>query len=183
MAIRKTFPKLSFSHPPTVTAIPHKLKQTFLQPNFRLPPSYCDFAQQCGYGLLCNLLIVYIPMPGCDGLAERNAVLTHVIHEGVANGWFEYEPDGSPELVRRLIPFGISENGHILAWNPHEQTNKNEHYIYTIGSKLLAVRRAAPDLFSLVEMCLDERVRGILGSGYTPLPPTFHPYKPNFDPC
>ena len=30
---------------------------------------------------------------------------------------FELAPHGSPELVRRLVPFGISENGHYFAWD------------------------------------------------------------------
>jgi hypothetical protein len=49
--------------------------------------------------------------------------------------------------------------------------------IYVVGSKTLAVRKGAPDLYSLVAGVLDERVKGMLGPGYRPLAPTFKPLR------
>lgn len=170
------FPKLELTRPPTVTANKEALDSTQLQPGFKLPQSYRHFAMELGYGLLCRLLIIYIPMEGEDSLLRRNAVLRHTIQQGIEEELFEYEPDGSPELAKRLVPFGISENGHILAWDPKDRSGPDEHRIYVLGSKLLAVRRAAKDLYEFVEECLDSRVKGMLGSGYSPLPAVFEPF-------
>lgn len=174
------FPSLELSRPPEVVATQDDLASLELKPGFRLPPSYCDFAVHFGYGELCKILIVYIPIPDWgDDLSERHAVLTSVIAEGVAEEYFEYEPDGSPELVNRLVPFGISIDGHILTWDPEDKTARDEYRIYVLGPKLLAVRRAATDLYDFLEKCLDDRVAAMLGSSYEPLHATFAPVSVN----
>jgi hypothetical protein len=149
-----------------------------LRKGFQLPASYCDFATEFGYGLLCNLLIIYLPMKGGDTLPLRSKELAGMLHQTMASGFFEYGPDGSPDLVSRLVPFGISENGHTLAWDPELRKNLKEPLIYVVGPKCLAVRKGAPNLYTFVEQCLDERVRGMLGPGYNPLNATFRPLKP-----
>jgi hypothetical protein len=124
------FPSLRFTRPPVVTACLDVLTSTELREGVRLPQSYCDFAQSFGYGLLCNLFIIFIPKEGGDDLTKRSSTLTKVLQDGVENDYFGYRPDGSAELVQALIPFGISENGHILAWNSNERSEDNE-YLFT----------------------------------------------------
>ncbi|HYF63574.1 MAG TPA: hypothetical protein VD886_12220 [Herpetosiphonaceae bacterium] len=144
-----------------------------------LPPSYRAFAGRYGYGLLGGRLLIFMPIPGygCDVLPERSRDLAALFADWQRDEMFEYEPDGSPGLVARLAPFGISEDGHYLAWDPAERSPAGEHPIYVIGSKCLAVTRAAATLAELVAGCVDSRVRRILGPGYAPLPPTFRPAK------
>ncbi len=178
MSDADSFPSLEILGPIGVTATESALAEVRLQApqGFQLPRSYQRFATAYGYGLLCGLFIVYIPMETPDSLLERNRVLTSVLEDGISSGLFEYEPDGSPDLARRLVPFAISENGHILAWDPEERTGSHEYAIYAIGSKLLAIRRAARTLYDFTEKCLNDSVRSMLGSGYKPLAPTFRPY-------
>lgn len=173
-------PTLQLLGPTLATADETALAQTRLAGGFGLPASYRDFARTYGYGLLCGLLIIFVPIPDCDedDLVTRSPALGAFFREGIAEEWFEYEPDGSPDLVARLVPFGISENGHFLAWNPAEITGPDEAMIYVVSPKFLAVRRAAPTLYELIAGCLDERVKQILGSGYAPLPATFRPLVP-----
>jgi len=180
IVMRTTFPSLQLLAPVTATVDTDTLAQIHLADTFALPASYRAFAATYGYGLLCNLLILFVPIPECgeDDLMWRSPALSAFFHEGIDEEWFEYEPDGSPELVGRLIPFGISENGHFLAWNPDEPTGPDEAMIYVVGPKFLAVWRAAPTLYDFVAMCLDERVKGVLGIGYTPKPATFKPITP-----
>jgi hypothetical protein len=174
------FSRLQVAGPTTATADRAALDATHLRDGFTLPPSYREFAERFGYGLLCNLFIVYIPMgKHGDSLPVREKELTAMLRESMEEELFEYEPDGSPELVERLIPFGISENGHTLTWDAASRTPDGEYPIYVIGAKTLDVRRAAPDLSTFVEQCLDARVKSMIGPGYEPLPPTFKPLKPS----
>jgi hypothetical protein len=112
-----------------------------------------------------------------DSITVRSAQLKAMFKETMEEELFEYEPDGSPELIGRLVPFGISENGHTLAWDPRSK-GRSESMIYAVAPKCLAVRKAAPDLYTFVEKCLDARVKEMLGRGYEPLLPLFRPLKP-----
>jgi hypothetical protein len=170
------FRSLSLTKPPVVTASLDVLSSIELREGFRLPPSYCDFAQNFGYGLLCNFFIIYIPKDGGDDLTKRSATLTKGIREGIENNYIEYEPDGTPELVQALIPFGISENGDILAWNPDESSEPDEYFIFIIGYKLGYVKRAAPNLYAFVESCLDKSISKLIGGAVELMRPTFQPY-------
>lgn len=168
---------------PLTTANPEVLEAVRLEAELgisvKLPPSYIEFAESYGYGLLLNLFIVYIPLENhCDNLAKRSRELQEMFREGVAGNWFEYEPDGSPQLIEELVPFGISENGHYLAWHLTEPDQAGEYPIYVVGSKLLAVRRAASNLADFIEKCTSPQVKEILGTGYNPLPAQFKPLVP-----
>lgn len=174
----RTFPELQLASAVTVTAAKEQLDSVALTGGFSLPDSYRDFAMRFGYGVLCEMFIIYIPMGDYgDSVTVRCLALKRMFAETVAEDIFEYEPDGSPELVARLVPFGISENGHTLAWDP-DSKGKRESVIYAVAPKCLAVRKAAPDLYTFLEKCLDVRVKEMLGRGYEPLLPFFRPLKP-----
>jgi len=164
------------------------LQQLQLHPGFSLPRSYREFAKEYGYGRLCGLLIVYVPMEPPfeepkhpDSLAVRSEELADMLREGVEDEYFEYEPDGSPELISRLIPFAITETGGTLAWDAGDQTAEHEYRIYSISPKLLAVRKGPGTLGELIEQCTGQRVKQLLGPGYEPLPAIFEPLEPVFD--
>jgi len=176
--MRDRFPTLKLLDGEITQSDPEALDKVRLSGRFRLPKSYRDFATQFGYGKLCSIVLIYIPMEGEDSLLVRRDTLREVFVDGLAENLWEFDPDGSPALVKRLEPFGISENGHIFAWDPAEQTEADEFAIYAVGSKLLAIRRAADNLYDFVAGCLDDRVKTMLGSGYKPLPATFKPLKP-----
>jgi hypothetical protein len=166
------FPLLQLTRAPTVTAtqFDHVLTE------FALPPSYRAFATRYGKGLLCGLLLVYIPLGDhCDSLATSSDELHHVIRESIDARLMEYEPEGSESLALRLVPFGVSENGHVLGWDPNVPTGAGEFAIYVIGSKHLAMYYGGANLYEFVARCCDERVRETLGPGYKPLPATFAP--------
>src|SRR5262249_875114 len=93
-----------------------------------------------------------------DDLVQRSNTLSEVLLDGVDGEYkefTEYEPDGSPELFKRLIPFGTTKNGAMIAWDRDEKTSPDEYMIYVVASKLLACRRAAPDLYDFISRCLD----------------------------
>jgi hypothetical protein len=146
-----------------------------LEDNFALPFSYCDFASNFGYGLLCELFYIFVPGSHCDNLADESAGLKELIAEWVEEDLIdEYWHDTTPELVKNLIPFGTSKNGNTLAWNPNEKTAPDEYQIYVFSAKMVGVRRATPNLYEFVESCADERGKDFMGSGFQPLPLTFN---------
>lgn len=163
------------------TVTDSELAAVSLRAGFELPASYCAFVQHYGYGLLGNRLLFFTPITDYsdDELSLRSRALQVFFAECVADELFEYEPDGTPELIGELIPFGISEDGHYLAWRATEPTAPNEYAIYVIGSKCLSVTRAADDLFQLLNGCFERSVKRILGPGYEPLPRTFRPARSN----
>jgi hypothetical protein len=171
------FPALQLLDAIDCTASAEELAAVTQRDGFVLPISYCDFAQRYGYGLLGNRLLIFIPIHGygCDFLPTRSPDISAFFEAGVQEDLFEYGTDGSPELILRLIPFGISEDGHYLTWREDEPTGPGEYAIYVIGTKFLSVTRAADTLYKFISACFDSRVKAILGSGYTPLPRTFRP--------
>jgi hypothetical protein len=179
MNLTQRFPALTVTGVPA-TASADILESTKLPGGFDLPASYRDFAQTFGYGRLGDLLFIYMPLETkfCNLLLGRNNDLRDLMQEGLRDDLWEFGPDGSPELVSRLSAFGISENGHILTWDIGEKTGPNEYAIYAIASKLLAIRRAADNLYEFVAKLLDQRVKSVLGSGYEPLPATFEQKAP-----
>jgi hypothetical protein len=177
--MKRNFPPLEMMGPATLTVDEATLAKTRFAGNFQLPKSYRNFANRFGYGRLGGLLLIYVPMgKKGDSLAIRFKELRGMLEMSMEEDLFEFEPDGSPELVQRLVPFGISENGHTLAWDPEEPTAADENAIYVVGAKALAVYKAAPNLYDFVEKLLNNDVKKVLGPGYKRLPATFQPLKP-----
>ncbi len=142
----------------------------------RLPASYKAFCFRFGYGLLAEIFLVYTPDFGeCDSLENRSrdirATMAHCLEIEIA----EFEPDGSPELFARLCPFGISENGDTLTWDPLSAGPDQELDVYVLGSKMLSVARAGRTMADFIESVTGPRVKRLLGPGYDPLAPTFVP--------
>ncbi len=143
-----------------------------------LPPSLRNYAEHLGYGLTCGLFLIYIPMGDhCDSLSVRSRVLARVNREAIEGEYMDFEPDGSPELVLRLFPFAISENGDVLGWDLEDEED-GELTIYRIGPRAYGVKKVARSLFELIEKCLDERVAEVMGRGYEPLAKTFKALVP-----
>jgi len=147
-----------------------------------LPPSYRAFVKRYGFGLSAGLFMIYVPAPpGYTGrsqnLVDTSRVLSRELREALAHGWIRFEPDGSEEIVRRLIPFAYSENGDRLAWDPADPTGEGEFAIYAIGEGYDPITRAAPHLVGFFEKALAPGMGGILGRANFTLEPTFKPWK------
>ena len=143
------------------------------------PLSYIDFAKTLGFGRLCKLFLIYIPMGSHpDSWIEQTKYIKSTIIYCMENKLIDYEPDGSKELLERCVPFAMSENGQYLFWDPQKPSN-NELPIYVLGSEMGAVRYAASSLYEFVENCTDNtKVKRMLGTGYNSLPLNFDPIKP-----
>lgn len=142
----------------------------------RFPPSYIQFVNRFGYGRLCELFLVYVPLGGeFDSLELRWAEIGETIRESLEADLVEFPPDGSVDLVRGLCPFGVSENGHTVAWDPSSHAEDGELDIYMMGNKMLSVTRVGRSMREFVRAVSSADVKRVLGIGYEPLPICFRP--------
>ncbi|WP_090737911.1 hypothetical protein [Paenibacillus sp. Mc5Re-14] len=147
------------------------------------PPSYIDYVKTLGYGRLCGVWNIHIP------LGDHPDSWLHRYHDWRA--WFDdvleseevlqeaaLEPDGFPQLLEHAVPFASSEEDDLLVWDIQSPDKRGEFPIYALNLRTWGnFRYAAPDLYSFVEALLDrERVKSILGTHRTPFPYTFEPF-------
>jgi hypothetical protein len=146
-----------------------------------LPPSYRAFARRYGNGLTGGLFIVFVPIDRTgfdwsDDLAVRSQELKEELAESLAARTIRYQPHGSPEILARLVPFGASENGDILAWDPGEPSSDDgELWIYVIGPRKGYVSRSASDLADFLTRMSQPGTGQILPRAEFACPATFEP--------
>jgi hypothetical protein len=142
--------------------------------DLRIPASYRLFLSTFGYGLYGGLLLLYPWLPRHpDHVATRAAELRHMLVFSLELGIAELEPDGSPGLLARLVPFGVSENGHTLCWDPASLQAGDEPEVVVVGSKVLSCRRTGRPFHDFLRSVTTKSGARLLGPGYRPLPPQF----------
>ncbi|TGE07764.1 SMI1/KNR4 family protein [Hymenobacter fodinae] len=144
------------------------------------PPSYVRFVTQLGWGKLCGLFLLYIPLGHHpDSWTIRSTIIRRHMdefYEEMEHDPLFIEPDGYPGIEQSLVPFAMSENGEYLAWNVAHRAADNEFPIYVLMARMGGIRYGAPDLYAFVEKCTDAvAVKLMLGPGYSALPLTFEP--------
>jgi len=156
-----------------------------LHNNLGFPLSYVQFAKTLGWGRLCGLFLVYVPLktyPDSWGLRSRyiRGLMDEFYQFVETDAKYEFllEPDGSFELVKNAIPFAMSENGEYLIWDIMNPDERGEFPIYMLAARMGGVNFAGRDLIHFINMCIDdEKVKIAMGSGYNKLPLTFEPIK------
>ena len=144
------------------------------------PDSYIAFATQLGWGRLCNLWLIYVPLGQYpDSWLVQNPKIKQVMNDFYAemeHDPFLIEPDGYEGIEYSLIPFAMSENGEYLTWDIAHRASNGELPIYVIASRLGGIRYGAENLYHFVEKCMDNiAVKTMLGTGYHALPAVFEP--------
>ena len=168
--------KLTLKSPISHTSTDTDLFASSQKLDIQLPKAYQDFVKEYGYGLTCGLFIIYSPLGKHDGLFSRSNTLKQELIDSVQSGFIYYQPDGSPELVQRLAPFGYSENADILAWDPKSPSEPGEYWIYLIGSRKFEVRKVVANLTEFLEKAIKPGISGMLGQADFQLEPTFEPW-------
>ena len=145
--------------------------------SFKLPDSYKAFVQEYGYGLLLGMFRIYLPEAyhACEDLSEVIKDLSADIQWAEKEKFIRYQPDGSSELVARLIPFGKDDGGGILAWDLRDEPERGEYRIYVIGSRFSSVHKAAGSLYEFIERALRPDLDGMVGRIEVQLEAKFEP--------
>ncbi|SEM10990.1 SMI1-KNR4 cell-wall [Aquimarina amphilecti] len=147
----------------------------------KFPDSYIKFVEEFGYGLSSNLFIIYIPM---DDFGDSFFVRTEEIRETYQDVlddedelWFDLEPDISYNMLKNLVPFAMSENGHYLFWDI-ENGNLNEFDIYITDFRGLGFTKVANNLYEFFSKITSEtNFKKILPFSINPYPQSFKPFK------
>jgi hypothetical protein len=140
------------------------------------PESYKEFIKEYGYGLTLNYFHIYIPMDNYgDSWNIRTEEIKNTYYKDLMNNniWFDLKPDGSKELLKRLIPFSSSDAGEYLFWNP-ESINQKEFEIYITDFKGMGFKKIGNTLYEIMEKLIDEKLyKEILPFSQKPLPNIF----------
>jgi len=133
------------------------LKEHKLYNNLGFPPSYIDFVIKFGWGRLCGLFLVYVPL-----LDSQYPDSWEVQYKKV-KGWmddfygdkdesydFLFEPDGTADLVKNAVPFAMSENGDYLIWDVENPDERGEYPIYLIAPRFSGIIYYGKDLAEFV---------------------------------
>lgn len=175
-------PKLTTTGDPTYRPTAEAFSSTEEALGIALPPSYRAFTTEYGFGLTLGLFIIYAPVAASETRKSENVVssartLARENREAIAHRFLRnYAPDGYEEIVRRLVPFGYSENGDRILWDPADKNEEGALAVYVIGSGYSPVRRAGQDLGEFLTRALQPGIGGLLGNATFTLRPTFEPW-------
>lgn len=128
--------------------------------NYGFPESYKNFVKEFGYGLVLEEFIVYIPMGNYgDSIFVRSEEIKSYYIDEVYSGEIEswvMQPDGTVEILKRLYPFGFSENVSYLFWDIGSFNNSEFDIFIADFSGGIGFRRVAKDLYELFEKLTDK---------------------------
>ena len=119
--------------------------------NIPFPGSYKEFVKKFGYGITLGQIFIYIPMDNYgDSWNIRTEEIKQTYYNDIVNNniWFDLEPDGNIEILKRLVPFSATENGDYLFWDLEDITG-NEFTIYTTDFRT-GFRKAGNTLFEIL---------------------------------
>lgn len=149
---------------------------------FVFPKSYVDFVEKYGYGLSCNLFLIYIPMgdyPDSFFVRKDEIISTYQdVLDDEDEIWFDLEPDITYEQLKQMVPFGISENGHYLFWDTGESSENGEFNIYITDFRGVGFTKVASNLYEFFERVTSkEEFETVLPFTQEALSKTFKPLE------
>jgi hypothetical protein len=110
-----------------------------------------------------------------DSWNVRTEEIKNTYYNDVINNeiWFDLEPDGNIELLKRIVPFGSSDNGYYLFWDIETMEN-NEFEIYLTDFRGTGFKKVGKTLYELLgKMANEKYYKKILPFSKEPLPNIF----------
>lgn len=159
-----------------ITKADQKMLENFqFQNGRRFPASYRKFAKKYGYGLLCDLFLIYVPLGDyCDSWINQTSELKETFNEFISNEWYlTLEPDGNESLILNAVPFGKSENGEFLFWDISSEPQKDEFNIYITDFGGIGVIKIAESLDEFIDKItnsnLDAKTSEFINQSLSPI--------------
>jgi hypothetical protein len=139
------------------------LKEHKLYKNIGFPPSYVDFVTTFGWGRLCGLYLIYVPLLNNE-FPDSWEVQSKKVKSWMddfysvtgTNYDFLFEPDGTSELVKNAVPFAMSENGDYLIWDVENPDERGELPIYQITPRFSGIIYCGRDLLEAINSIVDK---------------------------
>ncbi|WP_230661383.1 SMI1/KNR4 family protein [Psychrobacter sp. I-STPA10] len=155
---KKTFDLVIVNDLPKIHGDLKQLESFRFANNRGFPQSYKNFVQEYGYGLTLEEYIINIPIDICSIFARAEFIKSTYIDDVMNNDiWFDIEPDGSLEILKRLYPFAKSINGNYLFWDITDSTD-DEFDIYISDFNGIGFRKVAKDLYECFDKLTDSKL-------------------------
>lgn len=139
------------------------------------PFSYREFVDKYGYGLTLEQFHIYISMRDYgDSWNVRTEEIKSTYYDDINNDiWFDLEPDGNIELLKRLVPFSSSDNGYYLFWDI-ESHNQEEFDIYLTNFRGSRFRKIGESLYEVIDkLTSSEKIKSVMPFATNALPNKF----------
>jgi len=145
------------------------------------PVSYKNFVKKYGYGLSCELFIIFIPMKEYgDSFFIRSKEITSTYQDVIDNKeelWFDLGINVKYDKLKDLIPFGTSENGDYVFWDISTENN-NEYDIYITDFRGVAFTKVANNLYEFFDKITSNiNFKKVLHFNENNLPKLFKPLE------
>ena len=142
------------------------------------PTSYKEFVKKYGFGVTCNLFIIYIPMNAYRDsffVRSKEVITTYQdVLDDEEELWFDLGPNVAYSKLKDLVPFSVSENGDYLFWDI-STSNNNEYDIYSTNFRGVPFTKIASNLYELFDQMTSESTfKNILPFSEKPLPKVFN---------
>lgn len=148
--------------------------------NVTIPPSYLEFANEMGYGLLIELFLTYIPFGKeseniCDSLENRNRYWKGIFNEYLNEPLSLFKNPENVDLLKHAEPFMKSENGEIVFWDTRTATN-GEYRIF-LANFPVGIYYVADNFKDFIQVLTNEDTyKKVLKFYEAPLKPSFKPF-------
>jgi len=143
------------------------------------PPSYLSFCRELGYGRLCDLFLIYIPLgEHPDSFLLQSEEMKDLFISYIDPPLYAIqEVPGGVELIKNAVPFARSENGEFLFWDIRNQLPDGEFPIYftDFSNGISLAGNSIPEFIKNVTS--PDRFKSILKFYPKPLNNTFEGFK------
>lgn len=144
------------------------------------PKSYETYSKELGYGLLCNLFIIYLPWAGEYNLHPDSWFVQNIEMKDLFQYYLDVELSIFDENDKKLLefaePFAKSENGEFLFWDKRVVLENNEMPIYftDFASGIFYV---GSTIYELITIVTGEEYKNVLKFYTKQLPLTFESFN------
>ena len=159
----------------------HDLAAAEAELGCRLPPSYVSFVRSYGSGRTMGIFLVYVPLvPPPDAIwHESLPSRSYDLREELRERRRIRTPAQGTAVLDPLLPFGISENGDVFAWDTSVDegpTVQREWPVVVVRTRSSDPLRVADSFVHWLHRALEPGAGGVLGvpAGFS-LQPTFEP--------
>ncbi|MBC9932769.1 SMI1/KNR4 family protein [Chitinophaga qingshengii] len=174
------YEKIVTNHSHTHTPGDSTYLDTFRFPDGRaFPPSYQAFCKELGYGRLCELFLVYVPLGDYpDSWLVQHRKIKFLFDDYLNPPLFviREDPQGI-ELIEHAIPFARSENEDFLFWDMRHPLPDGEYPIYctAFSSGIYFAGNSLPEFIRKVTS--PEHFKSVLNFHTQPLKAVFEGFK------
>lgn len=153
-----------------------ELRATETELGRALPATYREFASAYGFGRSLGLFLFYVPCEPPVGAAWQETLggRAHDLLKELAERRRVEDPAGDASDLSSLLPFGVSENGDIIAWATDREAD-GEWAVVIVPPRSSRPRVVAGSFAELLQRALEPNTGGVLLGAEFSLEPSFEP--------